>query len=128
MPMKEKISKMTVTLDKSQGGTDVAEIDFNMADFKFGDYKLVRLPLKKSQGSIIDFDENETFLDIALKGTRAHGLVSKRHSAAAKSSMGGLNRSNTSITNSQSHSSLPTVIDSDLRLNGNMSELLTSLT
>lgn len=82
MPAKEKISKMTVCLDKSMGGQDIAEIEFNMADFKFGEYKIVRLLLKKCQSSPIDFDLDSTFLDIALKGTKAHGLVSKRSSLA----------------------------------------------
>jgi hypothetical protein len=80
MPAKEKISKMTVCLDKSMGGTEIAEIDFNMADFKFGEYKVVRLLLKKCSSCPIDFDPDSTFLDIALKGTKAHGLASKRHS------------------------------------------------
>lgn len=86
------------------GGTDIAEIEFNMADFKFGEYKMVRLFLKKcSANTTIDFDKEQTFLDIALKGTKANGLASKRHSLAAKSSVGGgLNRSGTSISNSQS--------------------------
>jgi hypothetical protein len=74
LPAKEKISKMTVTLDKSMGGADIAEIDFNMADFTFGEYKLVRLFLKKCPNSPIDFEPESTFLDIALKGTRASGL------------------------------------------------------
>jgi len=48
MPCKEKVSKLTVCLDKTMGGTDIGEIDFNMADFNFGEYKLVRLYLNKS--------------------------------------------------------------------------------
>jgi hypothetical protein len=62
---------MTVCLDKSAGGHEIAEIDFNMADFKFGEYKMVRLLLKKCAGSPIDFDESATFIDLALKGSRA---------------------------------------------------------
>lgn len=88
-----------------------------MADFKFGEYKIVRLLLKKCQSSPIDFDVDSTFLDIALKGTKAHGLVSKRSSLAKtnlNSSVSGLNRSQTSINNSQSQQNLPT-IDPDLR-------------
>ena len=78
MPAKEKISKMTVCLDKSMGGQEIAEIDFNMADFKFGEYKMVRLYLKKCPQSPINFEKEQTYLEIALKGTKAHGLVSKR--------------------------------------------------
>jgi len=43
MPSAEKMGKMTVCLDKNMGGTDVAEIYFNMADFKYGEYKILRL-------------------------------------------------------------------------------------
>jgi len=37
------MSKISVQLDKTQGGIDIAEIDFNMADFTFGEYKNIRL-------------------------------------------------------------------------------------
>ena len=100
MPVKEKISKMTVCLDKSQGGLTLGEVDFNMADFKFGEYKLVRLFLKRCIGSPIDFDPENTFLDIALKGTKASGLVSKRNSLAKNQNLSGLSHSKTSISNS----------------------------
>ena len=39
MPSKEKSSMMTVCLDKSLGGTQLAQVEFNMADFFYGDYK-----------------------------------------------------------------------------------------
>ena len=54
MPAKEKISKMTVCLDKSMGGHDIADIEFNMADFKFGEYNIVRLHLSKCSSCPID--------------------------------------------------------------------------
>ena len=71
-----------------------------MADFKFGEYKIVRLFLKRCIGTPIDFDPENTYLDIALKGTKASGLVSKRNSFANKSGLGGLSHSKTSISNS----------------------------
>lgn len=43
MPSRDKMSKISVQLDKTQGGIDIAEIDFNMADFTFGEYKNIRL-------------------------------------------------------------------------------------
>jgi len=46
MPSKEKGSKMTVCLDKSLGGTQLAEAEFNMADFFYGEYKEHKLILK----------------------------------------------------------------------------------
>jgi hypothetical protein len=45
MPAKEKVSKMSVCLERSLGGTEIAEISFNMADFKYGEYKILRLYL-----------------------------------------------------------------------------------
>ena len=47
LPLKEKISKLTVVLDKSVGGAELAEVSLNMADFNFGDYKIKRLTLAK---------------------------------------------------------------------------------
>ena len=58
MPSKEKISKMTICLDKSMGGTEIAEINFNMADFKMNEYKILRLYLRKSSSNtLIEVDE-----------------------------------------------------------------------
>lgn len=57
MPSKEKVSKLTVTLDKSMGGTEIGEIEFNMADFSFGEYKIQRLFLKKCpHNEVIPFE------------------------------------------------------------------------
>lgn len=36
IPLKEKLSKMTVCLDKSLGGKQIGEVEFNMADFSYG--------------------------------------------------------------------------------------------
>lgn len=89
MPAKEKISKMTVCLDKSMGGTDIAEINFNMADFKFNEYKILRLYLHKSpDNEKIDIVDDECYLDIGLKGTIAKGFQNISR-GASKSSYGG---------------------------------------
>lgn len=75
IPLKEKISKMTVVLDKSMGEIKIAEAEFNMADFSYGEYKPVQLFLKKcKENTYCDVDPEETFLDIGLKGTRAKHL------------------------------------------------------
>lgn len=80
-PMKEKISKMTVQLDKSKGGTSLAQVEFDMTDFEFGQYKYRTLMLTKcADNNIIDFDEEQTYLEIGLKGTKQEGLVQKRMS------------------------------------------------
>ena len=53
-----------------------------MADFSYGQYKTHRLYLQPCEGNTeYDFDPNETYLDIGLKGTKADGLVQKRMSA-----------------------------------------------
>ena len=40
------------------GGTEIAEINFNMADFKMGEYKILRLYLHKStSNTTIEIDE-----------------------------------------------------------------------
>jgi hypothetical protein len=90
MPSKEKISKMTICLDKSMGGTDIAEINFNMADFKFNEYKILRLYLHKSEANTtIDINEDETYLDIGLKGTMAKGIMNNSRAGGSKSNYGG---------------------------------------
>jgi hypothetical protein len=63
-------------MDKTMGGTELCDISFNMADFKFGEYKILRLYMKKCPGNeIIKIEEDEVFLDIGLKGTKSSGLL-----------------------------------------------------
>ena len=82
LPLKEKLSKMTVCLDKSLGGKQIGEVEFNMADFNYGSYKAIRLQLNQCEGNAdYNFDASETYIDIGLKGTKADGLVQKRMSA-----------------------------------------------
>tara|TARA_B110001450_G_C17591608_1_gene469190 strand:+ start:307 stop:528 length:222 start_codon:yes stop_codon:yes gene_type:complete len=69
------------------GGAEIGEAEFNMADFKFGEYKIVRLYLRKCAGNIqYDFNPEQTFIDLALKGTRSSGLVKQRTSAGKEKS------------------------------------------
>lgn len=69
------------------GGTDIAEINFNMADFKYNEYKILRLWLHKSEANTtIDIPEEEVYLDIGLKGTMAKGLS---RPSGSKSNYGG---------------------------------------
>ena len=76
LPCKEKSSKMTVQLDKSRGGTCIGEVEFNMADFTYGEYKYRKLLLVQSpENTAINFDAETTHLEIGLKGTRQDGLV-----------------------------------------------------
>lgn len=82
LPTREKISKMTIVLDTkylNNGNKDektriieLAEQELNMADFGQGEYKQVRLRLKKcDSNNLIDIQE-ECFIDLGLKGTRAN--------------------------------------------------------
>ena len=80
-PVKEKISKMTVHLDKSKGGTALAEVEFDMTDFEYGSYKYRTLQLKMhADNNVLEFDPEQTYIEIGLKGTKQDGLVQKRMS------------------------------------------------
>ena len=78
---------MTVQLDRSKGGTHIGEVEFDMGDFIYGEYKYRTLYLKKSDANDIitfDSDAQDTYLEIGLKGTRQDGLVQKRMSEIKK--------------------------------------------
>jgi hypothetical protein len=45
MPLKKKLSKIEVCLDKSMGEKVIAEAEFNMADFMYEEYKDIKLQL-----------------------------------------------------------------------------------
>ena len=87
IPNKEKMSKMSICLDRNSGGTEIAETDFNMANFKFGEYTITRLHLKQSAGNAtIEVDSENTFIEIGLRGQRVDGLLTNRGSKALASS------------------------------------------
>lgn len=68
-PLKEKISKLTVILDKSMGGTELAEVNFNMTDFYLNEYKTHKLFLKKlPTNTEYPIDSENTFIDLGIKG------------------------------------------------------------
>ena len=48
MPAKEKLSKLTVCLDKNHDRMEIAQVEFDMADFKYGKYNGQRLFLEKA--------------------------------------------------------------------------------
>ena len=75
------MSMMTVQLDKTQGSTKIGEVEFDMTDFLYGQYKYKTLNLVKCQSNDkLDFDPAESYLEIGLKGTKQDGLVQKRMS------------------------------------------------
>lgn len=64
------------------GELPVAEVDFNMADFVYGEYNPVKLRLKKCpENDQIDIDPEETYLSIGLKGTRAQNPFADKRTA-----------------------------------------------
>lgn len=82
MPVKDKQSKMTISLGKSLGSKLLGEVEFNMVDFEYGQYKNLKLYFKKDESNEdYPFNEEETYVDIGLKGTKADGLVQRRMSA-----------------------------------------------
>lgn len=79
MPTQEKISKLTVCLDKSLGGTELAWAEVDMSKYSYGQYNMMKLQLDQSTANTeYPVDPSETYLEIGLKGTRADGLVEKR--------------------------------------------------
>lgn len=57
----------------------IGEVEFDMTDFSYGEYKYRTLNLVKCQANEThDFDSNEAYLEIGLKGTKQDGLVQKR--------------------------------------------------
>lgn len=83
LPAKEKISKMTVVLDKQHGGTELAEAEFNMTDFKFNEYATFKLGLTQcEQNTHLAIDPETTFLEIGLRGTKAKGLFASRRNSS----------------------------------------------
>ena len=82
MPTKEKISKLTVCLDKSLGGHELGTAEVDMGNYAYGQYNMIKLNLIQCPSNTeYPFESSETYLEIGLKGTRADGLVQKRMSA-----------------------------------------------
>jgi hypothetical protein len=102
-PVAEKIGKMTVCMDKSMGGTELCEVSFNMADFKFDEYKIVRLNMQQCAGNdVLAINSDETFLDIGLKGKRAQGLLqASMKKSSSNKTLPPLSRSLTNINQAQ---------------------------
>jgi hypothetical protein len=46
MPIKEKISKLTVCLDKALGGTELATAEVDMGSYSYGQYNMIKLNLE----------------------------------------------------------------------------------
>lgn len=76
MPLKEKQSKLGVHLSREMGGKEIAHVEFDMADYKYGKYNGQRLYLESSKDNTdYSFDTQESYIEIGIKGTKAEGLV-----------------------------------------------------
>ena len=79
---------MTVELYKASkegGGTQLGEVEFNMADYNYGEYKYRTMHLAhcdentvEGGGRLLDFDPEVTTIEVGLRGTKQDGLVAKR--------------------------------------------------
>ena len=81
VPVKEKMSKMAILIDKSHNAKTLAEVEFNMANIKDEEYNDIQLPLPASLLKDFPYDEESCSLEIALRGTFQEGLVKKRMTA-----------------------------------------------
>ena len=75
---KGKISKMSIQLDKSLGGTHLAESDFDMSDLFYGEYKPLRLYLKQSEDNRNYHINKDSYIDIGIKASNEDNMVQKR--------------------------------------------------
>jgi hypothetical protein len=81
MPIKEKNSRLAIALNRNYGYMELAEVQFDMADFKYGRYNGQRLFLQQVESNEkYNFKSGEAYLEIGIKGTRADGLVMQRRS------------------------------------------------
>jgi hypothetical protein len=80
MPNKEKLSELTICLDKSQGGTELFKAELDMTNYRYGKFNIMKLDLVQCEGNQGFTPQGETFLEIGLRGTKADGLVQKRMS------------------------------------------------
>ena len=102
MPSKEKTSKLTVALNKENGYKELAEVEFDMADYKYGKYNGMRLFFEKCKdNNQYTFDPAESYIEIGIKGTKADGLVQQRMSAIKEKMANSLQKSMLSSNTNQ---------------------------
>ena len=80
MPLKEKNSRLAIALNRNYGYQELAEVQFDMADFKYGRYNGQRLFLQQVESNTKYNISEVGYLEIGIKGTRADGLVMQRMS------------------------------------------------
>lgn len=81
MPNKEKISELTICLDKSSGNKEIVKAELDMTKYNYGKFNNMQLKLVDCfVNSELLADSQDCYLEIGLKGTKADGLVQKRMS------------------------------------------------
>ena len=69
LPVKGKTGRVLVQLDQSLGGSYLAEADLDLSNFYYGEFKKLRLHLRKCPGSSLYLvGDHQPYIDIALKG------------------------------------------------------------
>ena len=54
----------------------IAEVEFDIADFKYGKYNGMRLFFEKcKENTIYNFEPSESYIEIGLRGTKSEGLI-----------------------------------------------------
>lgn len=75
MPIKEKSSRLAICLNRNYNYLELADVQFDMADFKYGRYNGQRLFLQQLESNTKYNISEQAYLEIGIKGTRADGLV-----------------------------------------------------
>ena len=70
LPITTKYCQLSVQLDESQGYKEIANVTFDMADFRYGKYKSTRVHLQQNElNTEWNFDPTQCYMKIGLKGT-----------------------------------------------------------
>ena len=62
---------------KTAEGKQIGEVEFDVANFTFGQFKIQKFQLKQSKGTEYSFNPEETYIKVGLKGTRTDGRARK---------------------------------------------------
>ena len=81
MPTKEKVSRLAVALNRNYGYKEIAEVNFDLSDFKYNRYNGMRLFLSQVPSNTeYNLAGEAAYIEIGIRGTRADGLVMQRMS------------------------------------------------
>ena len=69
MPREQKMSRLAVTLNRDYNYMELAEVSFDMANFKYGKYDGMRLFLNQVASNSQYTIEQDSYIEIGIKGT-----------------------------------------------------------